>query len=226
MFAAALRPASFAARAALRQPVRAAAVRAISTTAPRRSEHATPEIYGEGAKAGEIPTDVNQSTGLERLQILGAIEGVEVFESIYEKMQASTNQTQKEKLETDLKTQIKKLQRLRDQIKTWVASNDIKDKSALLDNRKLIETVSIGHILPSILRRVVVSVRTDGAYRLEAFHRCVSYTNFAVWLPIISPNPILCSRRMLSANGEVQGLREGDEDESILERGPHAICQA
>ncbi|OCH93574.1 hypothetical protein OBBRIDRAFT_790096 [Obba rivulosa] len=67
-------------------------------------------------------------------------EGVELFESIYDKMQASTNQTQKEKLETDLKTQIKKLQRLRDQIKTWVASNDIKDKTALLDNRKLIET--------------------------------------------------------------------------------------
>ena len=68
-------------------------------------------------------------------------EGVEVFQSIYDKMQASTNQTQKEKLETDLKTQIKKLQRLRDQIKTWVASNDIKDKTALLDNRRLIETV-------------------------------------------------------------------------------------
>lgn len=68
-------------------------------------------------------------------------EGVELFESIYDKMQASTNQTQKEKLETDLKTQIKKLQRLRDQIKTWVASNDIKDKSQLLDNRRLIETV-------------------------------------------------------------------------------------
>ncbi|KAG8888765.1 general negative regulator of transcription subunit 5 [Tulasnella sp. 332] len=67
-------------------------------------------------------------------------EGVELFESIYDKMQSSTNQTQKEKLETDLKTQIKKLQRLRDQIKTWVASNDIKDKSQLMDNRKLIET--------------------------------------------------------------------------------------
>lgn len=57
-------------------------------------------------------------------------------------MQSSTNQTQKEKLENDLKTQIKKLQRLRDQIKTWVASNDIKDKSVLLENRRLIETVS------------------------------------------------------------------------------------
>ncbi len=52
-------------------------------------------------------------------------------------MQASTNQTQKEKLETDLKTQIKKLQRLRDQIKTWVASNDIKDKTALLEKLRV-----------------------------------------------------------------------------------------
>ncbi|GJN90897.1 hypothetical protein Rhopal_003911-T1 [Rhodotorula paludigena] len=67
-------------------------------------------------------------------------EGVEVFEGIFDKIQASSNQTQKEKLEQDLKTQIKKLQRLRDQIKTWMASNDIKDKQPLIDNRKLIET--------------------------------------------------------------------------------------
>ncbi|KAF9534998.1 Not1 N-terminal domain, CCR4-Not complex component-domain-containing protein [Crepidotus variabilis] len=67
-------------------------------------------------------------------------EGVDLFENIYDKMQGATNQTQKEKSELDLKTQIKKLQRLRDQIKTWVASNDIKDKSSLLDNRRLIET--------------------------------------------------------------------------------------
>jgi CCR4-NOT transcription complex subunit 3 len=81
-------------------------------------------------------------------------EGVELFEAIYDKMQASTNQTQKEKQELDLKTQIKKLQRLRDQIKTWVANNDIKDKSQLLENRRLIETVGLlqctlrgGHVL-------------------------------------------------------------------------------
>ncbi|KZW04192.1 hypothetical protein EXIGLDRAFT_600161 [Exidia glandulosa HHB12029] len=67
-------------------------------------------------------------------------EGVELFESIYDKMQACTNPTQKDKLETDLKTQIKKLQRLRDQIKTWLASNDIKDKTQLLEYRRLIET--------------------------------------------------------------------------------------
>ncbi|KAF7313532.1 hypothetical protein HMN09_00509200 [Mycena chlorophos] len=67
-------------------------------------------------------------------------EGVELFEGIYDKMQAATNQAQKEKQELELKTQIKKLQRLRDQIKTWVASNDIKDKTQLVENRKLIET--------------------------------------------------------------------------------------
>ncbi|PWY98423.1 hypothetical protein BCV70DRAFT_201739 [Testicularia cyperi] len=67
-------------------------------------------------------------------------EGVEIFEDMYELLQRSTNSTQKEKMESDLKTQIKKLQRLRDQIKTWLQSNDIKDKKPLLDNRKLIET--------------------------------------------------------------------------------------
>lgn len=43
-------------------------------------------------------------------------------------------------MEADLKTMIKKLQRHRDQIKTWLQSNEIKDKTALVDNRRLIET--------------------------------------------------------------------------------------
>ncbi|EAQ84681.1 hypothetical protein CHGG_08695 [Chaetomium globosum CBS 148.51] len=67
-------------------------------------------------------------------------EGVTEFESIYEKIEQSTNQAQKEKLEDQLKREIKKLQRLRDQIKTWAASNDIKDKAPLLEQRRLIET--------------------------------------------------------------------------------------
>lgn len=33
-------------------------------------------------------------------------------------------------------------QRLRDQIKTWIQSSEIKDKSPLKEHRKLIETVS------------------------------------------------------------------------------------
>lgn len=83
-------------------------------------------------------------------------EGVAEFESIYDKIEQSNNPTQKDKLEDQLKREIKKLQRLRDQIKTWAASNDIKDKAPLLEHRRLIETVcppsphissSIGNVL-------------------------------------------------------------------------------
>lgn len=68
-------------------------------------------------------------------------EGVAEFEAIYEKIEQSSNPAQKEKQEDNLKREIKKLQRLRDQIKTWAASNDIKDKAPLLEQRRLIETV-------------------------------------------------------------------------------------
>lgn len=70
-------------------------------------------------------------------------EGVETFEDIWQKVHNATNSNQKEKYEADLKKEIKKLQRLRDQIKSWIASGEIKDKSTLLDYRKLIETVSM-----------------------------------------------------------------------------------
>jgi len=67
-------------------------------------------------------------------------EGVEKFEETWKKVHSASNSNQKEKYEEDLKKEIKKLQRLRDQIKTWLASGEIKDKSTLMDNRKLIET--------------------------------------------------------------------------------------
>ncbi|KAF2201410.1 CCR4-NOT transcription complex [Delitschia confertaspora ATCC 74209] len=67
-------------------------------------------------------------------------EGVMAFEDIYEKILQTTNPSQKEKLEDALKKEIKKLQRSRDQIKTWATMNDIKDKKPLLEKRKLIET--------------------------------------------------------------------------------------
>lgn len=70
-------------------------------------------------------------------------EGVGTFESIHDKIQQTTNQSQKEKLEDSLKKEIKKLQRSRDQIKTWATMSDIKDKKPLLEQRKLIETVQL-----------------------------------------------------------------------------------
>jgi CCR4-NOT transcriptional regulation complex NOT5 subunit len=55
-------------------------------------------------------------------------------------VQSADTQNLKEKHEVDLKKEIKKLQRLRDQIKTWVGSSEVKDKDALIEARKLIET--------------------------------------------------------------------------------------
>ncbi|KAL8870697.1 MAG: hypothetical protein Q9174_003314 [Haloplaca sp. 1 TL-2023] len=66
-------------------------------------------------------------------------EGIQAFEAIYDKIQQSTNPSQKEKLEDNLKREIKKLQRQRDQIKTWAAGNEIKDKKPLMEQRKAIE---------------------------------------------------------------------------------------
>ncbi|KAF3561102.1 hypothetical protein DY000_02018658, partial [Brassica cretica] len=73
-------------------------------------------------------------------------EGVDVFDSIWNKVYDSDNVNQKEKFEADLKKEIKKLQRYRDQIKTWIQSSEIKDKKvsasyeqSLVDARKLIE---------------------------------------------------------------------------------------
>ncbi|XP_062215068.1 uncharacterized protein LOC133915783 isoform X2 [Phragmites australis] len=66
-------------------------------------------------------------------------EGVDVFDSIWKKVYDTENANQKEKFEVDLKKEIKKLQRYRDQIKTWIQSSEIKDKKALMDARKQIE---------------------------------------------------------------------------------------
>lgn len=69
----AVRPASAVARGA--------AVRTFSNSGPVSSgdSHA-PKLYGPGAKPGEVPSIYEQATGLERLQLLGDIEGVPVFD--------------------------------------------------------------------------------------------------------------------------------------------------
>lgn len=73
-------------------------------------------------------------------QVLKKVEeGVEIFDDIWGKVYAAEQQSLKEKFESELKKEIKKLQRLRDQIKTWIGSNDIKDKNQLLEARKTIE---------------------------------------------------------------------------------------
>ncbi|KAH7121126.1 cytochrome c oxidase polypeptide IV mitochondrial precursor [Dendryphion nanum] len=38
------------------------------------------DLFGPGAKPGTVPTDLEQATGLERLEILGKIQGVDIFD--------------------------------------------------------------------------------------------------------------------------------------------------
>eukprot|EP00608_Synchroma_pusillum_P000361 CAMPEP_0198442960 /NCGR_PEP_ID=MMETSP1452-20131203/68796_1 /TAXON_ID=1181717 /ORGANISM="Synchroma pusillum, Strain CCMP3072" /LENGTH=253 /DNA_ID=CAMNT_0044163587 /DNA_START=1 /DNA_END=758 /DNA_ORIENTATION=- len=66
-------------------------------------------------------------------------EGVDLFDEIWEKVYSATNPAVKEKAEAELKKEIKRLQRLRDQIKTWIGSSDIRDKTTLIEARKRIE---------------------------------------------------------------------------------------
>eukprot|EP00216_Chloropicon_sp_CCMP2111_P000331 CAMPEP_0198242920 /NCGR_PEP_ID=MMETSP1446-20131203/22642_1 /TAXON_ID=1461542 ORGANISM="Unidentified sp, Strain CCMP2111" /NCGR_SAMPLE_ID=MMETSP1446 /ASSEMBLY_ACC=CAM_ASM_001112 /LENGTH=652 /DNA_ID=CAMNT_0043926593 /DNA_START=91 /DNA_END=2049 /DNA_ORIENTATION=- len=66
-------------------------------------------------------------------------EGVEIFDELWEKLHECEYQNQKEKFEAELKKEIKRLQRYRDQIKTWIQSTDVKDKKLLIDARKAVE---------------------------------------------------------------------------------------
>lgn len=94
-------------------------------------------------------------------------EGIDVFDTIWDKVYSAPTQAQKEKYESDLKKEIKKLQRFRDQIKvvlmifphtthsllvkifnifffifsqSWISSNDVKSKKNLIECRQLIES--------------------------------------------------------------------------------------
>ena len=91
-------------------------------------------------------------------------EGLVVFDGIWKKVYSTSEHSQREKLSLELKKELKKLQvgccitpcrvedsnltqkymyvymqRCRDNIKSWIANNVIKDKSILVTQRRLIE---------------------------------------------------------------------------------------
>ncbi|EMG49814.1 hypothetical protein G210_5350, partial [Candida maltosa Xu316] len=67
-------------------------------------------------------------------------EGLQLFGEIRDKIFSSEVASQREKLENDLKKELKKLQRSRDQLKQWLGDSSIKlDKNLLQDNRTRIE---------------------------------------------------------------------------------------
>ncbi|VEU22909.1 DEKNAAC104003 [Brettanomyces naardenensis] len=68
-------------------------------------------------------------------------EGLEIFDTLYERHQTlASSSSQRDKLESELKKEIKKLQRFREQVKNWQATNEIKEKEKLLEYRRLVET--------------------------------------------------------------------------------------
>ena len=66
-------------------------------------------------------------------------EGLKDFDDLYDKVAGVDGAAQKQRLEGDLKTEIKKLQKLRDQVKTWAAGPEIKNKQQLTEAREKIE---------------------------------------------------------------------------------------
>eukprot|EP00897_Mesotaenium_endlicherianum_P008779 jgi/Mesen1/792/ME000110S_11065 len=52
-------------------------------------------------------------------------EGIEEFQALWEKMEEATFPAKKERFESELKKELKRLQRLRDQIRTWLSSQDV-----------------------------------------------------------------------------------------------------
>ncbi|CAG8707523.1 6633_t:CDS:2, partial [Cetraspora pellucida] len=69
-----------ATKSVTRQIPRVPAVRAFSVLGPRLGD-VGPNFFGPGAKSGTVPTDAEQATGLERLELLAALEGKELFET-------------------------------------------------------------------------------------------------------------------------------------------------
>ncbi|KAF3932793.1 hypothetical protein ABW19_dt0207740 [Dactylella cylindrospora] len=80
-------------RAAVSQSFRPVVRRAFSASVVARESKSEPtglktfseikspaDLFGPGAQPGTVPTDLEQATGLERLEILGKMEGVDIFD--------------------------------------------------------------------------------------------------------------------------------------------------
>jgi cytochrome c oxidase subunit 5b len=80
---AAVRPVTKATRSAIKPATTTSktAIRGFSTTRIHLSDGpAAPALYGVGAPVGQMPTDEEQATGLERLELLGEMQGINVFD--------------------------------------------------------------------------------------------------------------------------------------------------
>lgn len=66
-------------------------------------------------------------------------DGLEDFDNLWERVENSTSQNQRDKFTEELKKELNKLQRLRNSIKNWQSESDVKDKDKLAEYRRKIE---------------------------------------------------------------------------------------
>ena len=66
-------------------------------------------------------------------------EGIAEFAAMWRKVEDAPSAAQRDKFQSELKREIKKLQRFRDEVMKWMSSSDIKDKAPLAETRRRIE---------------------------------------------------------------------------------------
>ena len=67
-------------------------------------------------------------------------EGFDVFQSLWDKVEDATDHSSKQRWTAELKKELKKLQRMRDQIKGWLSNGAVKDTSDLEHHKSEIES--------------------------------------------------------------------------------------
>lgn len=66
-------------------------------------------------------------------------EGLEEYDDIFEQLTTTENSNARDKYESNLKSELKRLQKYREQIKSWIGNNDVKEKDDLMTARRDIE---------------------------------------------------------------------------------------
>ncbi|ETN99801.1 hypothetical protein RFI_37666 [Reticulomyxa filosa] len=79
-----------------------------------------------------------QQTEIERT-LKKVQEGLDEYDKIWDRVEDASTINQKEKHEGDLKKEIKRLQRYRELIKSWISNDAYKDKTILKNAKRQIE---------------------------------------------------------------------------------------
>ncbi|KAI9217387.1 Not1 N-terminal domain, CCR4-Not complex component-domain-containing protein [Blastocladiella britannica] len=151
-------------------------------------------------------------------------EGVEEFKIMVQELNEAKTAAQREKIEGELKRDIKKLQRMRDQIKTWINLSDIKVKQPLLDTRRLIE------VQMELFKEIEKDLKTkafskEGLLRpelidpeVEKKEECVKWINDTVAELQVQIDAMEAQQEQIGASGK-KGSKKSAATESVERLG-------